>query len=123
MMLNVILAKIAVPALILVGGAVAGIGIQQKVFNPDPVQAVECPDCNCPQPQVSVQPFDVDKIKNLKTFTYSPGFTGSISVAGVDSSSIKRYIDDAVMKAFAKHVKPLPVVADPPAPNKRRARK
>lgn len=87
---------------ILAFGVVAGIGIQQKVLN------APIPDCICPTPPppptVQVQPFDVEKIKNLREFTYAPKFTGSISVAGVDSSSVRIFIEESVMKAFEKHV-------------------
>ncbi|HMG94360.1 MAG TPA: hypothetical protein VK589_30075 [Chryseolinea sp.] len=118
-MLN-ILPKIIAPLAILAFGMVAGIGVQQKVFSSPPEQVVDmkCPDCICPQSAVSVQPFEVEKIKNLKAFTYSPEFTGSISVAGVDSIAIKRYIDHAVMRAFEKHVKS--VAAEPSTKRKRK---
>lgn len=103
-MFSVLLTKFGVPILALSIGAIAGIGIQQKMLNEKPAA---CPSCNCPpcpEPTVSVQPFDVEKIKNLKTFTYSPGFTGSISVAGVDSTSVRKYIENAVTKAFEKQI-------------------
>lgn len=105
MILTSLLPKIIAPLALLSFGVVAGIGVQQKVLNPKPIEVPACPSCNCPQPSVSIQPFEVEKIKNLKAFTYAPEFTGSISVAGVDSTAIKRYIDDAVMRAFEKHVK------------------
>lgn len=100
-----ILTKFGTPILLVVIGAGLGTIFQMK-SNINKLS--KCPDCVCPRcpdpPTVSVQPFDVEKIKNLKAFTYSPGFTGSISVAGVDSTSIKRYIDQAVLSAFEKHV-------------------
>lgn len=87
----------------LVLGVVAGIGLQQKVFDkkitfPEPKP---CPACICPE-AVSVQPFDVEKIKNLRNFTYAPQFTGSVSVAGVDSMSIRRYIHESVTGTMEK---------------------
>lgn len=106
MVLSAIISKLGLPIIVLGFGVMTGIGIQQKVLNPKPVSCPQCPACVCPEPTVSVQPFDVEKIKNLKTFTYSPGFTGSISVAGVDSASIRKFIDDAVTKAFAKQTLP-----------------
>lgn len=87
----------------LVLGVVAGIGLQQKVFDkkitfPEPKP---CPACICPE-AVSVQPFDVEKIKNLRNFTYAPQFTGSVSVAGVDSTSVRKYIEGTINKHFDK---------------------
>lgn len=35
----------------------------------------DCPDCICP-PTISVAPFDVEKIKGVRNFTYSPSFVG-----------------------------------------------
>ena len=105
-MLSVIISKFGLPILVLGFGVITGISFQQKVLNPKPTACPQCPACICPEPTVSVQPFDVEKIKNLKTFTYSPGFTGSISVAGVDSTSIRKYIEIAVMKAIEKHSPP-----------------
>ncbi|MGL6121692.1 MAG: hypothetical protein ACRC1W_01385 [Shewanella sp.] len=104
-MLTWISSKFLPPLLILIFGVVGGIGIQQKVLNPEPHEIIPCPDCHCPEPSVSIQPFEVDKIKNLKAFTYSPAFTGSVHIAGVDSTALQRYVESAVMKAFEKHVK------------------
>jgi hypothetical protein len=100
-----ILSKFALPLLIFVFGSIAGIGVQQKVLNekvrfPEPVP---CPPCNCPE-AVSIQPFDVQKMKNLKEFSYSPQFSGSVSVAGVDSATVRKYIEQSIMRAFEKHV-------------------
>lgn len=99
-MLNVVLTKFGIPLVIAAAGVVGGIGLQQKVFNPKPVACPACPSCHCPEPTVSVQPFDVEKLKNIKTFTYAPDFKGSVSVAGVDSTSIRKYIEAAVNRAF-----------------------
>lgn len=92
--------KFLIPAII--GIAIGGFGMAklQKPVCPER----RCPDCNCPEPTVSVQPFDVDKIKGLREFNYAPQFTGSIQVAGVDSSSIRRMIDVSVDKAFQKYM-------------------
>lgn len=65
-----------------------------------------CPDCicDCPEPPtVSVQPFEVDKIKGLRSFQYSPQFSGHISVAGVDSASVRKMITESVDAAFKKY--------------------
>lgn len=103
--------KIGLPLLVLVLGAIGGIGLQQKVLAPHQekidyarIENIIKSATPPPAPAVSVQPFDVNKIKNLKSFTYSPDFTGSVSIAGVDSAAMKKYIEDAVMKAFQKHV-------------------
>ena len=55
--------------------------------------------CVCPEPKVTVQPFDVDKIKNLKTFSYSPQFQGTISMSGVDSIRLSQIVSAAVEKS------------------------
>lgn len=68
-----------------------------------PVIIPEQPDCVCPEPTVSVQPFEVEKIKGLKEFVYSPQFTGSISVSGVDSLSVKRMINTSIDAGFKKY--------------------
>lgn len=96
------------PMLLIAAGVVGGVGLQQRVFNkslPCP-QCPPAPACVCPpQTAVSVQPFDVQKMKNIRAFTYQPEYKGVISVAGVDSLTIKKYISDAVAKAFSEHVK------------------
>lgn len=102
-----IFSKGLAPLLFIAGGVVLGMGVQQRVLNPKPTPCPQCPlppACICP-PQTSIQPFDVNKIKNLKSFTYQPEYNGMITVAGVDSVAIKRYIGDAVVKAFSEHVK------------------
>jgi hypothetical protein len=81
-------------------GVVAGIGMQQKLFAPEIPQ---CPACICPEPTVSVQPFDVDKIRGIKEFNYAPQFSGSISVAGVDSTALRKMFDKSIEAAFIKH--------------------
>lgn len=100
-----IFSKGIAPLLFIAAGAIAGIGFQQKVLNPKPVPCPQPPACVCPpQTAVSVQPFDVQKIKNLRAFTYQPEYNGVITVAGVDSTVIKKYISDAVVRAFNEHV-------------------
>lgn len=104
MIWKALLTKTGLPIIAAIGIFAGGIFTQKKFLTR------ECPDCvppacNCPAPSVSVQPFDVDKIKNLKAFTYSPQFTGAISVAGVDSVAIKRYIEEAVMRAISQEGK------------------
>lgn len=97
---------------------VAGIGVQQKVLNPKPetvdyseirgivrdVVKSELKNIPKPEPTVPIQPFDVDKIKNLKTFTYSPNFSGNVAVNGIDSAAVHRWVEHSVMIAFEKHV-------------------
>lgn len=107
------------PLLFIAAGAIAGIGMQQRIFNQKPLPCPQCPQppaCVCPpQTAVSVQPFDVQKIKNLRAFTYQPEYNGVITVAGVDSTVMKKYINEAVQKAFDGYtikLPPLPVVED-----------
>lgn len=94
-----ILAKIGPPAVLAAACFGAGMFTMKKLTRdcPQPAPCV----CQCPEPTVSVQPFDVDKIKNLKSFTYAPEFTGSIRVAGVDSVAIRRYIEESVSNALS----------------------
>src|SRR5690242_16522625 len=106
-----IISKIGVPALFVLGGVVAGVGLQQRVLSAKPVPCPQCPPapaCICPpQTAVSVQPFDVQKIKNLKAFTYQPEYHGVITVAGVDSTVIRKYVTSAVDRAFNEYKKQL----------------
>lgn len=99
--MNALLGKILIYAVVAVGSGFGGYILNDKVKKPVSIPA--CPDCNCPEPTVSVQPFDVDKIKGLRAFNYAPSFTGSIKVAGVDSASISRMIEHSVDKAFQKY--------------------
>jgi hypothetical protein len=105
-MLQALAGKTLISAAIsLLVGVVAGVGLQQKFFTrehqcPKPVP---CPTVVCPE-AVTIQPFDSEKIKNVRSFTYAPQFTGTVSVAGVDSTSIRKFIDQSVMRAFEAHV-------------------
>lgn len=103
-----IFSKGLAPVLLISAGVIGGVGLQQRVFSAKPLPCPQCPPapaCICPpQTSVSVQPFDVQKMKNIRAFTYQPEYKGVISVAGIDSTAIKRYISDAVVKAFAEHV-------------------
>lgn len=72
-----------------------------KQLTRDCPQAPPCICAACPEPTVSVQPFDVEKIKNLRSFTYSPNYSGSIQVAGVDSVSVRRWIERAIGEALS----------------------
>jgi hypothetical protein len=101
-MIGTLLEKLLAPLLICSVGFAGGIAFQQKVLN-EPAMTQQCPACNCPE-AVSIQPFEVEKMKNLRNFTYTPQFTGTVSVAGVDSATVRKYIDESVMKAFERHV-------------------
>jgi hypothetical protein len=108
-MFSTIIAKFAPLLLVLCVGGVGGMFLQHKVFSDPPVVVPDCPACpacNCPQPTVSVQPFDVEKIKGLKEFNYSPQYTGNISVNGVDSASVRKWIENSIAKAIDKHTPP-----------------
>ncbi len=106
--MNAIFFKFGTIAIIAAVAFVSGIAFQVKVLDkpcPKP-----CPDvhCSCPQPTVTVQPFDVHKIKNLREFVYSPSFSGNIQVNGVDSAYVRKTIDESIQRALAplsKHKK------------------
>ena len=97
-------------------GVLGGQFLQSKVFAPRPVKSVEI-DYNqvrkifteeissLPEPTVKVQTFECEKIKGLREFNYSPQYTGNIAVNGVDSSAVRRWIEQSIMKALEKHVK------------------
>lgn len=83
---------------------VAGIAVQQKYLAAEIPPCPACPACKCPDPAVSVQPFDFEgKIKGVKTINYSPQFSGSISVAGVDSVGLRRMIERSIEEGFQKY--------------------
>ena len=96
---------------ILVGaGGLLGITFSQRVLVPKASEKIDYAEIRTiiaselqamPQPTVSVQPFDVDKIKGIREFNYSPQFSGSIQVSGVDSTSVRRYIREAVAIALS----------------------
>lgn len=83
---------------VLLAGVLGGVSLDRLAFRDPPVQCPQCPACHCPEPAVSVQPFEMEKMKGVKEFNYMPEFTGNISVAGVDSTMIKKYLDEAVRK-------------------------
>lgn len=101
-MITALLKKIIGPGALMLAGIVVGAFGTMKMQKPVP--KYECPDCNCPQPTVSVQPFDVDKIKGVKSFAYSPQFSGSIQVAGVDSTALRKMIDNSMDHAFKRYM-------------------
>ena len=97
-----LLSKLGLPVLVAVVSFIGGITFQAKYLD-KPCPSVKCPsipDCICNPPAVSIQPFDVNKIKNLKNFSYSPNFSGSISVSGVDSGFVKKAIDESITRAL-----------------------
>lgn len=49
---------------------------------------IEIPPCP-PQTSIDLQSFDVTKIKNIKTFTYSPSMSGTIIVVA-DSTTYQK---------------------------------
>jgi hypothetical protein len=80
-------------------GITAGMALESWLEKP-PV--CNCPDPNikvgCPEPRVEVQPFDVEKIKNVRGFTYAPTFTGNVS-ADMDTASVRRMIREEIQNA------------------------
>lgn len=106
-MISALLPKIGFPLLVAGGGFIGGLAFQAKVLQPKPADPCPPPPaCVCNPPAVSVQPFDVEKIKGLKSFQYAPQFSGTITVAGVDSVFVKKAINDAVVESFEKFVVP-----------------
>lgn len=99
--MSALLGKAGILAAIFTLGIIGGITLQQRVLN----EKVTCPSCECPNPTVSVQPFDVEKIKGIKSFNYSPSYTGNIAVSGVDSTAVRKWIEQSVMHAIELHVK------------------
>lgn len=99
--MNTLLIKILSACLIASISALGGYMLNDKLKKP-----VNIPDCVCPEPTVSVQPFDVEKIKGVKEFNYSPQFSGAISVAGADSSRLKQIIQQSVDESLKKYLKP-----------------
>lgn len=104
MILKAILSKAGLPLLIGVGSFFGGMVFQGKVMKPN-IEVPACPPCpqvTCNPPAVSVQPFEVEKMKNLRNFTYQPSYSGSISVSGVDSAFVKRVIRETIQQEFKK---------------------
>lgn len=66
-----------------------GLTFQSKVLQPK-IVIPACPVCP-PQTSVDLQSFDVTKIKNVKSFTYSPSISGNITVV-VDTTTYKKFI-------------------------------
>lgn len=102
-MFTKIIAKFAPFIITALVAAIGTLAVNKKFFTPETpkidysqVRSIVASELKkVPPPTVSVQPFEVEKIKGLREFVYSPQFTGSIEVAGVDSTSIRRMIDDA----------------------------
>lgn len=110
--MNALVSKLFFPLLIFVFGGIGGMFLQHKVFAP-PVEKFDYTKVqsimnevvkNISPPTVSVQPFDADQLKRVKEFNYSPQFSGSVNVVGVDSALVKKYIEQAVLTAFEKHI-------------------
>jgi hypothetical protein len=97
-MWTTIISKFAIPIIIACLAFSGGMITMAKIQKP--VEVPECPACNCPEPTVSVQPFDVDKVKGVKNFNYAPQFSGSISVAGLDSTAIRKMFETSINRAF-----------------------
>lgn len=61
--------------------------LQQKVVIP------ACPSCNCPPAaKLELNNLQPNKIKGIKSFTYSPQISGNITVVVNDSSSLVKSI-------------------------------
>src|SRR5690349_20638874 len=100
MLKSIAFGKFGLAALLFAAGIIGGIVGNQMLLT-KPIPDCVCAACpGCPQPTVSVQPFDVEKIKGLREFNYSPNYIGNIAVNGVDSSAVHKWIERSVMKAI-----------------------
>lgn len=99
--MNALLGKGLVYVIVAIASGFGGYVLNDRMQKP--VQIPTCPDCHCPEPTVSIQPFEVEKIKGLRNFSYNPQFSGSIRVAGVDSTALQRMIDGGIERAFARY--------------------
>ncbi|MFO0414899.1 MAG: hypothetical protein ACK52I_22225 [Pseudomonadota bacterium] len=103
--------KILIIGIIAMAGTLSGIFLQQKFFNESPEQIdyerirkiVGEEIKQLPTPTVSVQPFDVEKIKGVREFNYSPAFSGNVTLSGCDSTAMKRLVESAVDKALSNY--------------------
>lgn len=66
----------------------AGLVFDSKFLTKPCPSCPEIPACP-PQTAIDLQSFDVQKIKNIKTFTYSPSISGTIIVVA-DSTTYKK---------------------------------
>ncbi len=97
-MWTTIITKFGLPIIVAFASFTGGMITMTKMQKP--VSIPDCPSCICPEPTVSIQPFDVDKVKGVKNFNYAPQFSGSISVAGVDSTALRKMIDGCLNRAL-----------------------
>lgn len=71
---------------------IGGLSFQAKVLAPKieipPCPQVEIPPCP-PQTSIDLQNFDVHKIKNIRTFTYSPTISGNVQIV-VDTVTYRK---------------------------------
>ena len=96
-----LLSKFSVPVILFLVGTVAGIYLQEKVIAREcKLECPKPPDCNCPKATVQMQPFDVEKMKNIKGFTYSPQYSDNITLAGADTNQLKTIIEKSIQKAL-----------------------
>jgi len=96
-----LLSKFSVPVVLFLVGTLAGIYLQEKVIAREcKLECPKAPDCNCPAPTVQMQPFEVDKMKNIKGFTYSPQYSGNISIGGADTTRLREIVEKSITKAL-----------------------
>ncbi len=100
-MMTALLSKIGIPVLVFLAGGIGGLVLQQKLT--PTIEIPQCPACSCPEPAVKMQNIEIEKMKGLKSFNYSPQFSGSISVAGVDSTALRRMIDKSLSEALSRY--------------------
>lgn len=99
-----LLSKAGIPIVIGLASFTGGMITHARIQKPVEIPEYKCPPCNCP-PAVSLQPFDVDKLKNQRgTFVYSPEIKG-VTISGTDSAFFKAMIKEGVSEALNEMVK------------------
>lgn len=84
------LPHIAIAALAFLGG----LTFQSKVLAPKIPACPPAPPCICPPTTaVDLQSFSADKIKGIRTFTYSPSISGTILIV-TDSITYKKLMEN-----------------------------
>lgn len=100
-MLTPLFARFAYPVIMLMIGTLSGIYLQEKVLSKEcRFECPKIPEMKCPAPTIQMQPFEVEKMKNIKGFTYSPQYSGNISIAGSDTTHLREIIESSIAKAL-----------------------
>jgi hypothetical protein len=76
-------------AIFTICGFLGGLLFQAKVLN-QKIEIPACPACNCPPAtKLELNNFEPQKIKGIKSFTYSPSISGNITIV-VDTTQLKK---------------------------------